>query len=249
MTAAGGDRPRIVGITQARMGSTRLPGKVLMPAAGAPLLTHHLDRLKRATRLDALVVATSELPADDSVAAHAAACGVAVSRGSETDVLDRFYRAALAHRADIVVRFTSDCPLIDPDLVDGLVDLFLSGGLDFACIDVDRFPRGLDAEITRFATLETAWREADQPFEREHVMPFIWRRPDRFRLGALTGPTPPVGRRWCVDTAEDLELVRRLLETLLPTKPGFGWRDCLDVLSAHPEWADINRDVRQKTVG
>lgn len=245
-------RPRIVGITQARLGSTRLPGKVLLPAAGRSLLAWQVGRLRRCRRLDALMVATSDLPSDDALADHAAGLGVPVFRGSETDVLDRFYRAALAGGADVVLRFTADCPLIDPALVDDLVDYFQGQPLDYAGIDVSRYPRGLDAEITRLDALETAWKEAKADFEREHVMPFLWRRPERFRLGLLTRPDS-VGDgqtpwRWCVDTTDDYTLVCRLLETLSATRPDFGWQDADALMRTHPEWVALNRDVVQKTL-
>jgi len=243
-------RPRIIGITQARMGSTRLPGKVLMSAAGKPLLQHQLERLARCPRLDGVVVATTDQPADTPVADLAGRLGFAVHRGSETDVLDRFYRAAAAQRADMVVRFTADCPLVDPALVTALVDMALAASPppDYAGVDVCSFPRGLDAELVPFPVLEQAWREATAPGEREHVLTFVWQRPDRFRTALLRNPQP-VGGRWCVDTPEDLELVRRLLETLAPRRPDFGWRDCLAVLEAHPHWAAINRAVPQKSAG
>lgn len=242
--------PRIIGIIQARMGSTRLPGKVLMEAAGMPLIGHQIARLRRSRHLDGLCVATSDGPGDDALAAYVHGQGIALFRGSENDVLDRFYRAALAQRADIIVRFTGDCPLIDPMLVDDLVDLIMAAdpALDYASVDVSRYPRGLDAEITRMATLQTAWTEADTDYEREHVMPFLWRRPDRFRLGHLSDPVINAPWRWCVDTPDDLTLVRHLLDHLMPDHPEFGWRDADRLMCCHPEWVAINRDVVQKTL-
>ena len=241
---------RIVGIIQARMGSTRLPGKVMMQAAGKSLIAHQIARLRLSHRLTGLCVATSDLAGDDPLAVHVEALGIPVFRGSEADVLDRFYRAALAQRADFVVRFTGDCPLIDPVLVDALVDFHqgASPPLSYAAIDVGRYPRGLDAEMVAMADLHTAWKEAREPFEREHVMPFLWRRPDRFRLAWLSDDLLSAPWRWCVDTEQDLILVRLLLETLLPANPAFGWRDADGAMRAHPEWAQINRDVVQKTI-
>ncbi|HYC02654.1 MAG TPA: glycosyltransferase family protein [Azospirillaceae bacterium] len=244
-------RPRIVIITQARMGSTRLPGKVLKEAAGKTLLQHHLERLGRVRHADRVVCATTDNPADDVLADHAQSLGVPVVRGSEADVLDRFHRAALAHQAGIIVRVTSDCPLIDPVLIDELLEMVLGSDPppDHAGIDVSVFPRGLDAEAVRFEVLDEAWRLGHEPFEREHVTPYIYRRPERFRLALLTRPgTIPGPHRWCVDTAEDFELVRRLLETLLPGNPGFGWQDVLAVLRDHPDWAALNQGVVQKTL-
>lgn len=242
--------PRIIGIIQARMGSTRLPGKVMLPVAGKSLIAHQIDRLCRSRHLSGLCVATSDLRQDDPLAAHVEALGVPVFRGSESDVLDRFYRAALAQQADIAVRFTGDCPLIDPALVDDLITLYSAADppLAYAAIDVARYPRGLDAEIAGMTDLRAAWEEAREGFEREHVMPFLWRRPDRFRLGWLSDPALEAPWRWCVDTEQDFILVRHLLETLLPVKPAFGWRDADDAMRAHPDWALINRDVVQKTL-
>lgn len=242
--------PRIIGIIQARMGSTRLPGKVMKPVAGKTLITHQIDRLRRSHHLSGLCVATSTLPGDDPLAAHVKGLGIPVFRGSENDVLDRFYRAALAQQADIAVRFTGDCPLIDPALVDTLVDLYRNAdpALAYAAIDVSRYPRGLDAEVVGMADLRTAWEEAHEDFEREHVMPFLWRRPDRFRLAWLSDPSIDPPWRWCVDTEQDFILVRHLLETLLPANPAFGWRDADGAMRAHPDWGLINRDVVQKTL-
>lgn len=252
-------KPRVVAITQARMGSTRLPGKVLLAMAGKPLLHHHLDRLRRARLVDQVVVATTDQPEDGVIADLAQGLGLPVFRGSETDVLDRFHGAATAHGADVVLRVTSDCPLIDPDLIDALLALFLDGWgregrrgrFDHASIDIAHYPRGLDAEAVTMDALRTAWREAEQPFEREHVTPYIYRHPHRFSLGALARPGADpadgiAGLRWCVDTPRDAHLVRLLLEEVLRHHPHFTWRDCLAVLQRHPDWSAINHDVAQK---
>lgn len=250
------ERPsRVVGISQARMTSTRLPGKILLPAAGKPLLAHHLERLRRCRTLDAVVLATTVNATDDPVARLGEELGIPVFRGSEQDVLARFAGAAALGAADTVVRVTSDCPLIDPALVDALVAGFLEDGTaDYRSIDVGRFPRGLDAEVFRRSLLDEAAAMATDPAEREHVTPYIYRRPDRFRLadplippeGQPDGSLPP--QRWCVDEPADYELVRRILEALLPGKPNFGWQDCCSVLHDHPDWADLNAAVRQKTL-
>ncbi len=253
-------RPRTVCISQARMTSTRLPGKVLMEAAGRPLLAHHLGRLARCRRIDALVLATTVNAADDPVADLAESLGATVFRGDEQDVLSRYAGAAAAAGAEVVVRVTADCPLIDPVLVDLAVAAFLAGReerppLDYLNVDVGRFPRGLDAEVFTRAALDEAAAVAADPAEREHVTAYIYRRPDRFRLGAPLGPEPEAagaadavaGQRWCVDEPADLLLVRRLLEALLPGRPDFGWQDCCNVLRDHPHWVGINRDVRQRT--
>lgn len=247
-------RPRIVAISQARMTSTRLPGKVLLEAAGKPLLVHHLERLSRSPGLDAVVLATTVNAGDDPLAACAAKLGVPVFRGDEQDVLGRFAGAAAMADAGFVVRVTSDCPLIDPALVGALVAAFLEGRaetppLDYLSIDTTRYPRGLDAEILTRAALDEAASRATDPAEREHVTPYVYRRPDRFRLGSPLAPASEVGaHRWCVDEPADFDLVRRLLEALCPVNPDFGWQDCCKLLRDHPDWMDINRAIRQKTL-
>jgi len=244
--------PRVVCISQARMTSTRLPGKVLMEAAGQPLLAHHLDRLARCRTLDALVLATTVNGTDDPVAALAGSFGVPVFRGDEQDVLGRFAGAAAMAGADVVVRVTADCPLIDPALVDRVVTAFLEAAppLDYLSLDVTRFPRGLDTEVFTRAALDEAAATAAEPAEREHVTAHIYRRPERFRVGIPLAPEDGtvLDQRWCVDEPADLELVRRLLGAVLPENPGFGWQDCCKVLRQHPEWADLNGSVRQNTL-
>lgn len=230
------------------MTSSRLPGKILMAAAGKPLLGHHLDRLAACRRLDGVVVATTTNAADEPVAALAARLGVPVFRGSEPDVLGRFAGAAAAHGADVVVRVTSDCPLIDPALIDALIELYLSGTppADYAHLDVTTFPRGLDAEVFSRAVLDEAAARAGEPAEREHVTPYVYRRPERFRIVSLRCDRDLSRHRWCVDEPVDLELVRRLLAVL---PPGFGWQDVCKALDDHPEWIEINRAVAQKGLG
>lgn len=240
----------VVCITQARMTSTRLPGKVLMEAAGKPLLAHHLDRLGACRAIDRLVVATTTNATDDPIAAFCAARGVAVARGSEDDVLGRFAQAAQAAGAGVVVRATSDCPLIDPGVVAGQIGMWLALGDPRACvtIDVQGLPRGIGVEVFSHAALREAAAQAG-PDEREHVTTYFYRRPERFRTVVWT--TGPDERRepsrWCVDEPADLELVRVMLETLRRERPDFGWRDVVDLTRRHPEWAAINRHVRQKT--
>lgn len=248
------DAPRHLGkvvcVSQARMTSTRLPGKILMTAAGKPLLQWHLERLQAAKRVDQVALATTANAADDPAAELAAKLGVFVFRGSERDVLERFAGCAAACGADTVIRVTADCPLIDPALIDDLIDAFAATPtIDYCSIDVGRFPRGLDAEIFAYSSLATGAAEARETFEREHVTPFIYRRPDRFKLGRPVGPPPgaplPPAGRWCVDEAADLKLIRLLLAEL-PTGGVFGWRDVCMLISQHPDWADVNRDVAQR---
>lgn len=238
-----------VAIIQARMTSTRLPGKVLMPAAGKPMLEHEIDRVRRARRIDRIVVATTTNAADDPVAALALRLGVGVHRGSEHDVLTRMADAAAADGAGLVVRLTADCPLLDPAVLDRLVERLLSAEppAQYATNSLPRtWPLGLDAEAMRAEALFAAAREATDPYDREHVTPFLYRHPDRFRLVNLPSPVDLSRHRWTLDTPADYELLRRILEALLPVRPTFGYQDVLALLEAHPDWPAINAAVPQK---
>jgi spore coat polysaccharide biosynthesis protein SpsF len=239
---------RIVAIVQARTGSTRLPGKVLLPLLGEPILTRVMRRASRARTLDDVVVATTDAPADDVIEALAEREGWPITRGSEADLLDRYATAAREHGADVVVRITSDCPLIDPEVVDATVRAFADGDVDYASNSLDprTWPRGLDVEVVSRDALETAWREDRDPAWREHATPYLYRHPERFRLRRVPAASDLSAHRWCVDTPEDYELVGRIYEELGDDR--FGWREALAVVEAHPGWADINRHVEQKAV-
>lgn len=232
---------RVVAILQARMSSTRLPGKVMKSILGKPMLARQLERLRRCLSFDELVVATSSRSDDDTIAALCAAEEVACCRGSLDDVLDRFYCCATAHGGEHVVRLTGDCPLADPVLVDALVRFYLERDVDYSCnCRPPTLPDGLDAEIFTFTALETAWREAKDPFEREHVVPYVIRRPGRFRMDNWTYTEDISGLRWTVDEPEDFAFVTRVYEALYPVKPDFGFQDVLVLLKEHPELADLN---------
>ncbi len=241
---------RIVAIIQARMGSTRLPGKVLLDLAGEPMLVRGVNRTRRAQTLDEVVVATTVKPTDDAIVDLCDERGWPCFRGSEEDVLDRYYHAALAHQADVVIRITSDCPLIAPEIVDRVVWEFLDlqPEIDYACNVLPRrsFPRGLDTEVMRFDVLEQAWREDRNPAWREHVTPYIQRNPDLFRIHGITNDIDYSHMRWTVDTPEDLAFVRCIYEHFGHDR--FSWRELLAVLDEHPEWLEINQHVQQKVV-
>jgi spore coat polysaccharide biosynthesis protein SpsF len=244
-----GRTPLVVAIVQARTGSTRLPGKVLLPLGGEPILSHVLRRTARARRIDRVVVATTTDPADDAIVDLADRQAWTVVRGSLDDVLDRYLMAARLVDADVVVRITSDCPLIDPDVIDAVVDAFLAGdALDYASntLEPRTFPRGLDLEVIDRLALARAWREDRDPAWREHVTPYLYRHPERFRLHAVRTASDHSDQRWVVDTAEDYELVRRIVDAL--ERDDFTWHDVLAVIGQHPDWIALNRGVRQKTV-
>lgn len=234
----------ILGIVQARMSSTRLPGKVMMPVLGEPMLARQVERLKRARSIDRLIIATTTEPGDDPVASLAAGLGLETYRGSLADVLDRYYQAALRHRPSHVVRLTADCPLADWDVINQLVNFGVEGGFDYASnVLRPTWPDGLDAEIMTFQALETAWTEARAAVEREHVTPFIVTRPDRFRHGSLEAANDLSRMRWTVDRPEDFQFVSRVYEELHPRDAAFTTADVLDLLREKPEIAEINRGI------
>jgi spore coat polysaccharide biosynthesis protein SpsF len=232
---------KIVAIIQARLGSRRLPRKVLAEILGRPMLAVLLDRLRDAKSVDEFVVATTDQPHDTAVAELASAEGFACYRGSEDDVLDRFYQAANLHHADLIVRLTGDNPLMDAELVDWIIDQFRTATppIDYAAISHEAgFPPGIGGEIFTMAALEQAWRETADPARREHVTSFIYQQPERFRCARLGCDTDYSGMRGTVDTPADLEVVRRIFETLGRTR--FPWREFPALLASHPEWCARN---------
>jgi spore coat polysaccharide biosynthesis protein SpsF len=237
---------RRVAVVQARTGSTRLPGKVLLDLAGGPMLDRVVRRALRSSRVDALVVATTDEPGDDAIEERAAALGVPCFRGSEDDVLDRTYRAAREHDAGVVVRITSDCPLVEPEIVDRVVAAFEADpAADFASNTLDRtYPQGLDVEVASLEALERAWEEAVEPYERAHVFPYIYEHPGRFRLVSVRDDVDRSSLRWTVDTEEDLAFARAVYDRL--GGDAFGWRDVLALLEREPALADLNRAIAQK---
>ena len=237
----------ILAIVQARVSSRRLPGKVLLPILGRPMLALQLERLRRCRRPARLLVATSTDASDAPVAALCEREGVECFRGSLEDVLDRFYRAALVHRPDHVVRLTADCPLADPGLIDRVIEVHLEGSYDFTSNALVRtFPRGLDASVFRRALLEAAWREAKRPEEREHVTLYMKAQTGRYRFGDVRDDTNRSHLRWTVDEQADFDFVRAVYERLYPANPAFGSEDVYRLLEREPGLADINRGVVQR---
>lgn len=214
----------ILAVLQARMSSSRLPGKVMRPILGRPMIARQLERLNACETLDRIVVATSLDPSDDPLAALCEQLGAPVFRGSLEDVLGRFQGAALAHGpADHVVRLTADCPLADPAVIDACVRLHLARGTAYTSNTLQRtYPDGLDVEVMAAGALAAACAEAADPYEREHVTPFLYRRPERFPIAQLTQARDLSAHRWTVDTAEDLAFVEAVFEALEPGRSGFG---------------------------
>jgi len=235
-------------IVQARMTSTRLPGKVLLPIAGRPMLAYQLERLRRCARAQRIVIATTINASDDPIVAFCAAENVDCTRGAEHDVLSRYFEAASRFHAGTVVRVTSDCPLIDPALIDRAIATHAAGDCDYVSNMIEpTWPYGMAVEVFSMRALGEAQAEARDPAEREHVTPFIYWRPDRYRLRSLTMQPDLSAHRWTVDTPEDFELVRRILTTLYPRRPEFTMDDVLALLAEHPDWSALNRNVVQKS--
>lgn len=231
------------------MGSSRLPGKVLMPLGGEPVLKHVIGRARAAGVFDTVVVATTIQAIDDELARAATGWGARVIRGDEDDVLSRYGLAARATGADVIARVTADCPLLDPDVVAAMVRRFGDGGADLVTnARLRTFPRGLDAEVFSRAALEAALAEADRPHQREHVTPFLYEHPERFRIADFTGAADNSHLRWTLDTPEDYDLLQRIFAAA-PDPAGLRYEGVLEILAAHPDWSAINAGVEQKKVG
>ena len=240
-------KKRVVIIIQARMGSTRLPGKSLKSIKGKPMLDLLTKRLQLVDNADEIVVATTTNPKDDPIADYCKSNEIKLFRGSEEDVLDRFYQTATKHQADVIVRITGDCPLMDPNLVRAMIHQFQeNGNCDYLSNTQTRtFPRGLDVEVFNFKTLSVSHAEAIKPHEKEHVTPFIYHHPERFKIEQYINSVNLSDHRWTVDTPEDFELVEKIIGEMLQ-KPNFSMADVLTVLKKHPDWVKINAHIEQK---
>jgi spore coat polysaccharide biosynthesis protein SpsF len=238
---------KVVCIIQARMGSTRLPGKVLKDLGGATVLARTVNRMRLARSLNEIVVATSIEGTDDAIVDEAGRLGVRSFRGSEQDVLDRYYHAALDSEATVVVRVTSDCPLVDPRVADEVIDAFRRERADYASNTLVRtYPRGLDVEVMTMDALTDAWSNAEEAYQRTHVTPYLYENPDSFRLHSVTGDADHSEHRWTVDTLEDLEFIRALYAAA-GSREDISWKDLL-VAATRSELPKMNRDVRQKSL-
>jgi spore coat polysaccharide biosynthesis protein SpsF len=242
---------RTAAIVQARMTSSRLPGKIVRPILGQPMLALLIERLRRAKHIDDVIVATTSNATDDVVEALCRQVGAGCFRGSEEDVLDRVLRAAHAHRVELIVEITGDCPLIDPVIVDRLVEMYREGGSDYVANVLRRtFPRGLDTQVFPTSVLDEVVRLTDDPVDHEHVSLYIYEHPERFRLRNLESGLPE--RYWdlrlTVDTLEDFSLITAIYEALYPVNPAFGLGDVLALLDRRPELAALNQSIQQKAV-
>ena len=260
-------KPKIIAIIQGRMSSSRLPGKILADIAGQPMLTRVYTRTSRAKTLDEVIFATTTDASDDPVAEYCDFSGIPFTRGSVFDVLDRYYQTAKQAKADVVVRITADCPVIDPDLVDDVVKAVTSDQFDFAANRLPppfqrTYPIGLDVEVCPFGLLEKAWKKSTETFHREHVMPYFYEgveltrqsrtletgtSPRGFNIAILNHITDFSDYRWTVDTPEDLEFMRQIYSRF-DGRDDFTWKEVLDLVHDEPRLMEINADVQHKTL-
>jgi spore coat polysaccharide biosynthesis protein SpsF len=267
-------KPRVIAIIQGRMSSSRLPGKILADIAGQPMLQRVFTRTSRAATVTETIFATTTDPSDDPVAEYCDFSGIPFTRGNLYDVLDRYYQAAKQAKADVVVRVTADCPVIDPTLIDDVVNTVtsgqssvISGQFDFAANRLPpprrrTFPIGLDTEACTFASLERAWKEGKELQHREHVMPYFYEgvelitehrslqtgvSPRGFRIALLHHPTDFGDYRWTVDTPEDLEFMRQIYYHF-NGRDDFTWKEVLDLVHNEPGLMQINAGIKHKTL-
>ena len=233
---------KIAAIIQARTGSTRLPGKVLIPIGGKPALQWVTERIMKSDLIDHFLLATTILVSDDSIERFCGEYGIRCFRGSELDVLDRYYMAACSlgmGGSDIVVRITGDCQLIEPKICDSVISALMQSDADYVSNVVSRtFPKGLDCEAMRFFALEKSWRDAKLEYEREHVTQYILKNPELFKIENYAYHTDLSQMRWTLDTPEDLEFIKAVIEGL--ATDNFDMNDVLSFLDKHPELLEIN---------
>ena len=239
---------KVTAIIQARMGSTRLPGKVLMDLGGETVLGRVVRRLRRGRLIDDIIVATTNCAVDDAIVRECQRHDVPCFRGSENDVLDRYYRAARKYASEAVVRITADCPVIDPQIVDETIRAFKDHCADYASNGLlPTYPRGLDTEVFTFEALERAWCEAREPYQREHVTPYFYEHPELFSLASLRNEIDQSQHRWTLDTTEDLQLLRAIYARF-DDDDDFGWGEIIQVMEREPQLAELNSHVVQKAL-
>lgn len=233
---------KIVAIIQARMGSTRLPGKILKTVMGKPLLWYMFNRLHYSHTIDLSVLATSTSPQDNVIEDFAQKYNINLFRGSEQDVLDRYYKAATRYKADIIIRLTGDCPLIDPKIIDKVVNYFLENTeqVDYVQTALS-FPDGVDTEVFSYEALEKAWQNATKKSEREHVTPYIWKNTDIFKINAIENDQNLSNLRLVVDYEEDFQVVSEILKNLYKTNSIFYTEDVLNFLEKRPDLQQLNK--------
>jgi spore coat polysaccharide biosynthesis protein SpsF (cytidylyltransferase family) len=237
---------KIIAIIQTRMGSTRLPGKIMKKILGKEIILHDIDRIKKIKSLDKIVIATTTKKEDDVIVEITKNYDpdIGIFRGKEEDVLDRYYEAAKKFNADVIVRISSDCPLVDPVVSSKTIASFLSSDCDYS--SAINYPRGLDTEIFSFKALESAWKESKKNYQREHVTPYIYEHPEKFKLLIIQSSKNLSHLRWTVDTIEDFNFVSEIYKRLYKKNEMFYIKDILKILEKEPELIEINKDVKQK---
>ncbi|HJP62402.1 MAG TPA: glycosyltransferase family protein [Mucilaginibacter sp.] len=236
-------------IIQARTGSSRLPNKIFKLIEGKPLIYHITERVKRARLVDKVIIATTNNSADNSVEDWCNENNIAIYRGNENDVLNRYYNAAKAFDADVIVRITCDDPFKDPEIIDEVINHFLQNGCDFASNNnPPTYPEGLDVEVMSFKTLETMEQNAATEFEREHVTQYVYRNPGLFKIGNHPYFTNLSHLRWTIDTDNDLEMTRKVYAQLYPKSPFFSYKDVLKLTQQQPEITAINQNEKRSTL-
>lgn len=243
---------KIAAILQARMGSSRFPGKVLSEIAGKPLLSHIVERIQATEKISAVILATTTSPGDDELAIYAEQNAIYCYRGEVDDVLARFYGAATQYKTDIIIRICCDDPLIDPDMLNALLEMHLQTKSDYTSTShVRSFPMGVEAEVFNYDVLEKAFNLANKNYEREHVTPYFYEHPDLFKLAFLeaTGKLRRPDIRLTVDMPEDMQLIQAIFNGLHRNGRLFRAGDVIDFLDSHPELLLINKEITQKKLG
>ncbi|MEK4484804.1 glycosyltransferase family protein [Psychrobacillus sp. FSL H8-0484] len=239
----------VLAIIQARMGSTRLPGKILKKVNGKALLAYQIERVRQSKCIDKIVIATTIDQKDEPIVEFCEQYGVDYYRGSENDVLARYYEAAEQFEGDIIVRLTSDCPIIDPIVMDETICYYIDHASEFDYVSntIERtYPRGLDTEVFSREALEKSYKEATLERDREHVTAYMYTNPEKFRLGSISNPQDLGHYRWTVDTVEDFELIELILKELYHFSKMFYMDDVINILGKYPEWNKINAHIEQK---
>lgn len=238
---------KVVCIMQARTGSTRLPGKVLKKICGKTVLEHDIDRLRRIKNIDEIVIATTDKEKDDEIVDEALMLGVKYFRGSEEDVLSRYYYAAKEYKADVVVRVTSDCPLIDSHVSEETINLYLNNRYDYVNNTYEAtFPRGFDTEVFSFNLLEKAFKETKENIYREHVTTYFWKNPEIFSIGCYKNDVDYSAYRLTLDTEQDLELITIIYDKLYNKNKYFGLKEIVELFKNNSELYNINKMIEQK---
>ena len=233
---------KVTAILQGRIDSTRLPGKVFLPLVGKPVMQHVYERVLHCRNIDRIIVATTNEKKDDCIVELFNGLGAPVFRGSEADPLDRYYQSATHYGVQHVVRIMADCPLVDPEIVDGVIEMYFGGGYDFCCLGGE-FPTGLEVTVFSYSALERCWSEARRPSEREHVTPCMSNNPDLFNIGILEKFEGLFHHRWVMDQEADYKFIKEIYKELYEPGKVFVTNDVLSLLERSPQLFQINAGI------